>query len=88
MRPILLVALPLMLAQVTGCDQPPPPAPPTADTVTATARPETPPQSDTGEASRQALFGDLHVHSSWSDGSATIDEMAREARAMGMHYLG
>jgi hypothetical protein len=66
MRPILLVALPLMLAQVTGCDQPPPPAPPTADTVTATARPETPPQSDTGEASRQALFGDLHVHSSWS----------------------
>ena len=34
------------------------------------------------------LQGILHVHSSWSDGSATIAEMADEARAMGMSYLG
>ena len=34
------------------------------------------------------IQGALHVHSSWSDGSATIAEMAREAQAMGLHYLG
>lgn len=33
------------------------------------------------------LQGVLHVHSSWSDGSATIAEMADAARAMGLHYL-
>jgi len=33
------------------------------------------------------IQGVLHVHSSWSDGSATIAEMADEARAMGLHYL-
>ncbi len=34
------------------------------------------------------IQGALHVHSSWSDGSASIAEMAREAQAMGLHYLG
>jgi DNA polymerase (family 10) len=33
------------------------------------------------------LQGLLHVHSSWSDGSATIAELAHEARAMGLRYL-
>ncbi len=34
------------------------------------------------------LKGILHVHSAWSDGTATIAEMAEAARAMGMTYLG
>jgi DNA polymerase (family 10) len=34
------------------------------------------------------LRGILHVHSTWSDGGATIREMAEAARQMGMHYLG
>lgn len=33
------------------------------------------------------LKGDLHVHSSWSDGSATIMEMATRARHMGHGYI-
>lgn len=36
-----------------------------------------------------ALYqGDVHSHSKWSDGRATILEMARGAEAMGYHYLG
>ncbi|HEX4823654.1 MAG TPA: DNA polymerase/3'-5' exonuclease PolX [Candidatus Polarisedimenticolaceae bacterium] len=34
------------------------------------------------------LKGILHVHSTWSDGTATIRAMAEAARAMGMTYLG
>jgi DNA polymerase (family 10) len=34
------------------------------------------------------LKGILHVHSTWSDGTASIREMAEAARAMGMSYLG
>ena len=34
------------------------------------------------------LKGILHVHSTWSDGTATIRAMAEAARAMGMSYLG
>jgi len=33
------------------------------------------------------LRGDLHVHSGWSDGAATIEEMAHAARARGYAYL-
>jgi DNA polymerase (family X) len=36
----------------------------------------------------QDLRGILHVHSTWSDGGATIHEMAEAARALGMQYLG
>jgi putative hydrolase len=32
--------------------------------------------------------GDIHSHSSWSDGKATMLEMARGAEAMGYRYLG
>jgi putative hydrolase len=32
--------------------------------------------------------GDVHSHTSWSDGKATMLEMARGAEAMGYHYLG
>ncbi len=34
------------------------------------------------------LRGILHCHSTWSDGTATISEMAHAAREMGMTYLG
>jgi len=34
------------------------------------------------------LEGILHCHSTWSDGSASIAEMAEAARALGMSYLG
>lgn len=33
------------------------------------------------------IRGDLHVHSTWSDGHATIEEMARAALAHGYEYL-
>jgi DNA polymerase (family 10) len=37
---------------------------------------------------REDLKGILHCHSTWSDGTSSIEEMARAARAMGMSYLG
>ncbi|MGE3272753.1 MAG: DNA polymerase/3'-5' exonuclease PolX [Chloroflexota bacterium] len=33
------------------------------------------------------LRGDLHVHSDWSDGGSTIEEMALAARALGHQYI-
>lgn len=33
------------------------------------------------------LKGDLHLHSTWSDGSDTLAEMARAARALGYQYM-
>ena len=33
------------------------------------------------------IRGDLHVHSNWSDGKATILEMARAARDLGYEYI-
>ena len=33
------------------------------------------------------LRGDLHVHSDWSDGRATMEEMARAAQAAGLEYI-
>jgi putative hydrolase len=36
---------------------------------------------------RQALRGDCHVHSDWSDGRAPIEEMAEAARALGHEYM-
>ena len=40
-----------------------------------------------GDAIRSALKGDCHVHSTWSDGGAEIDVMARAARDLGHEYL-
>jgi DNA polymerase (family 10) len=34
------------------------------------------------------IKGDLHVHSTWSDGHSTIEEMARAAKKAGYQYLG
>ena len=36
---------------------------------------------------RAALRGDLHSHSSWSDGGSPIEEMARTARDLGHEYV-
>lgn len=40
-----------------------------------------------GEEVRSWLRGDLHVHSDWSDGSASIEAMARAAIAAGHEYI-
>jgi DNA polymerase (family 10) len=37
---------------------------------------------------RDDLTGTFHCHSDWSDGGATLAEMAEAARSRGMHYLG
>ncbi len=34
------------------------------------------------------MRGDLHVHSTWSDGSETIETMAEAARELGYEYIG
>ncbi|MGA2031440.1 MAG: DNA polymerase/3'-5' exonuclease PolX, partial [Thermoguttaceae bacterium] len=33
------------------------------------------------------IRGDLHMHSTWTDGVATIEEMARAARQRGLNYI-
>ena len=38
-------------------------------------------------AYRAALRGDCHLHSTWSDGGATIEEMAATAMALGHEYM-
>jgi len=40
-----------------------------------------------GAVYRNALLGDLHMHSRWSDGGATIEAMARTAIAIGHQYM-
>jgi len=40
-----------------------------------------------GETLRQALRGDLHSHSLWSDGGSPIEEMVDAARGLGHEYL-
>ena len=44
---------------------------------------------DPGEGAelRAALRGDCHTHSTWSDGGAPIDKMARTAIALGHEYM-
>ncbi len=46
-------------------------------------------EPDTGEADalRARLRGDLHLHSDWSDGGATIEAMAITAAEIGHQYL-
>jgi putative hydrolase len=45
------------------------------------------PDAGPGAPIRAALKGDLHLHSNWSDGGATIEQMARKAAALGHEYL-
>jgi putative hydrolase len=48
---------------------------------------ETPPIPDDALALREALRGDCHVHSDWSDGGSPIEEMARAAISLGHEYI-
>ena len=45
------------------------------------------PVTPAGAIYRGALLGDLHMHSRWSDGGATIEAMARTAIALGHEYM-
>jgi putative hydrolase len=45
------------------------------------------PLSEAGRPYREALRGDCHCHSLWSDGGATIEAMARTAIGLGHEYL-
>jgi putative hydrolase len=45
------------------------------------------PAAEGGTELRAALRGDCHVHSDWSDGGSSIDEMAAAARALGHEYM-
>ncbi len=40
-----------------------------------------------GERYRDALKGDCHLHSTWSDGGALIEDMAMTAMALGHEYM-
>jgi putative hydrolase len=48
---------------------------------------EAAPDAGPGAPIRAALQGDLHLHSDWSDGGATIEQMARRAAELGHGYL-
>jgi putative hydrolase len=48
---------------------------------------EAAPDAGAGGAIRSALKGDLHLHSDWSDGGATIEQMARKGVELGHDYL-
>ncbi len=37
---------------------------------------------------RDDLRGDLHVHTNWSDGAGTLEDMAAKAKSLGYAYLG
>ena len=45
------------------------------------------PISQEGATYRAALRGDLHLHSRWSDGGATVEAMARTAIDLGHEYM-
>jgi len=45
------------------------------------------PMSAEAAALRGQLRGDLHSHTRWSDGGASLDEMVRTARSLGHEYL-
>jgi putative hydrolase len=48
---------------------------------------EPPPFAVAGDALRNALRGDCHTHSLWSDGGTPILEMAHAARSLGHEYI-
>jgi putative hydrolase len=48
---------------------------------------EAAPDAGPGAPIRAALRGDLHLHSDWSDGGATIEQMARKGAELGHEYL-
>ncbi|MGD9794764.1 MAG: PHP domain-containing protein [Acidimicrobiia bacterium] len=55
--------------------------------LTKLERDTAPSMSDGAAVIRDALRGDLHAHSTWSDGGASIEEMATTAKGLGHDYL-
>ncbi|MCM3896214.1 PHP domain-containing protein [Gordonia sputi] len=53
----------------------------------AQADPLTDTGAESGDLLYEALRGDLHAHTTWSDGGASIDEMAAAASALGQQWL-
>jgi putative hydrolase len=47
-----------------------------------------PARDDESQIDLSRYQGDVHSHTNWSDGKATMLEMAQGAKAMGYHYLG
>jgi len=47
-----------------------------------------PAREDESQIDLSQYQGDVHSHTNWSDGKATMLEMAQGAKAMGYHYLG
>ncbi|MEP6752603.1 MAG: PHP domain-containing protein [Candidatus Dormiibacterota bacterium] len=47
-----------------------------------------PARDDESQIDLSQYKGDVHSHTKWSDGKATMLEMAQGAQAMGYHYLG
>lgn len=47
-----------------------------------------PERDDESKADLERYQGDIHSHTTWSDGRATMLEMAQGARALGYRYLG
>jgi putative hydrolase len=47
-----------------------------------------PARADESELDLSQYMGDVHSHTNWSDGKATMLEMAQGAQAMGYRYLG
>jgi putative hydrolase len=45
------------------------------------------PEPGVGAALLEALRGDLHVHSDWSDGGSSMEAMTRSAAALGHEYV-
>jgi putative hydrolase len=45
------------------------------------------PSSPASAALREAIRGDCHTHSTWSDGGASIETMARAAMALGHEWM-
>jgi len=45
------------------------------------------PLSPAAQVYRDALKGDCHLHSRWSDGAASVEQMARTAQGLGHEYL-
>lgn len=45
------------------------------------------PLSAAGTPYRDALRGDCHAHTFWSDGATSVEDMARSAQALGHEYL-
>lgn len=89
-------------AELIGTEGSPIACPDEADLFAALGLPVIPPELREGRGEVEAaaegrlpplveradLRGTFHCHTDWSDGGATLEEMAEAARALGLEYLG